>query len=94
MRKTGECWDGYLLLNAKVGPWDLKRGVGTNVDSRPMQPPRPQPVPTVSADALKEKKKRIVDEDAAAVVKHVKNIQIQMRVTRILGQAGHPRQTR
>ena len=67
VRKTGEFWDGHLLLNAKVGPWDLKRGVRTNVDSRPMQPPTPQPIPTVPEDALKEKKKRVVDEDAAAV---------------------------
>lgn len=29
VRKTGEHWDGELLVRASVGPWDMKRGVHT-----------------------------------------------------------------
>ena len=39
VRKTGEHWNGQLLLDASLGPWDMKRGVRT---TRPMNSPIPE----------------------------------------------------
>lgn len=34
MRKTGKHWGGELLVSAVVGPWDMKRGGRTKVETK------------------------------------------------------------
>ena len=61
VRKTWEHWNGELLVNAIVGPWDMKRRVHTKVDTKPI----PTPTPELLADApskperKKEKRKEV-----------------------------------
>ena len=46
VRKTGEHWNSELLLSAAIGPWDMKRGVHTKVETKAI----PAPVPELLAD--------------------------------------------
>ena len=79
VRKTGESWNGELLVNAIVGPWDMRRGVHTKVDTKAI----PTPTPELLADAPskpdetprtsrrdKKKKDGEADQDADDVRKY------------------------
>ena len=72
VRKAGEHWNSELLLSATIGPWDMKRGVHTKVETKAI----PTPVPELLADvplktegaskALKGEKKKVRVEERDA----------------------------
>ena len=99
VRKTGEAWNGELLVNAIVGPWDMRRGVHTKVDTKPI----PTPTPELLADApskpdetprasRKERKKKDgeADQDADDVRKYAeehpdedRDIEVEVQETNV-----------
>ena len=79
VRKTGESWNGELLVNAIVGPWDMRRGVHTKVDTKPIPTPTPELLadtsskPDETSRASRRDKKRKdgeADQDADDVRKY------------------------
>lgn len=95
--KTGETWNGELLVNAIVGPWDMKRGVHTKVETKAIPTPTPELLSDVppkhdetSKASRREKKKREgdADQDADDVRKYAeehpnedKEIEVEVKET-------------
>ena len=72
VRKTGEHWDGELLVGAMVGPWDMKRGAHTKIETKPISAPVPELLSDVPEKPERKTKiaKASVDPDAEDVIKY------------------------
>ncbi|CAK8995861.1 Retrovirus-related Pol polyprotein from transposon TNT 1-94 [Includes: Protease [Durusdinium trenchii] len=72
VRKTGEHWDGELLVGAIVGPWDMKRGAHTRMETKPISTPVPELLSDVPEKPERKTKtaKTGVDPDAEDVIKY------------------------
>ena len=72
VRKTGEHWDGELLVGATVGPWDMRRGAHTKMETKPISTPVPELLSDVPEKPERSKKseKANVDVDAEDVLKY------------------------
>ena len=102
VRETGEHWNSELLLNAAIGPSDVKRGAHTKVETKAIPPPVPELVadvpskPEGTSRASKGDKKKVQDEAgeqtpmmSSSTLKNIQGHRQQMRNQQVHQLAFH-----
>ena len=85
VRETGQRWNGELLVlvNAIVGPWGMKRGTHTKVETMAIPAPTPELLSEVPPKSVMKFQKLRAEIERGEMIKQIKMLRMSASMQRI-----------